>query len=417
MRSNEASIAGVFAWEALDSRGDPTVACTVVLRGGARGSAMAPAGASKGSHEAPELRDGGDRYGGMGCARAVVLVNDKLEPLLLGVNASDQAEVDARLGPAGSSGANATLAVSVAAARAAASYEGLSLWRYLEPTRPPLLPMPMVQILAGGAHAGRNIDIQDVLVVPTGARSFREAIEVCAEVRRKARERADARGWNSQVVGDEGGLALPFSTNREALEFVAASIDAAGRDHQAELAIDVAANQLLQANGTYRLETQGVSLRRQEWVAELSTWVAELPICSIEDPLEEDDWEGWSSATAALGRIQIVGDDLFATQEDRLRRGVVEGAANAVLIKPNQRGTLSEAERVLAEAKRAGYRTIVSARSGDTEESWLADLAVGWRTAQIKVGSITRSERVAKWNRLLEIESTERDAELANPFA
>ncbi len=410
-------IAEVLGWEALDSRGTPTVACEVRLTSGAAGTAIVPSGASTGSHEAHELRDGGARYGGRGVQQAVAAVQHTLGPVLTGRRAADQAAVDAALrevdGTADLStvGGNAVLAVSIAVARAAAGSAGLPLWRYLcgdlDGSASPLLPMPMVNIISGGAHAGGLIDIQDVLVIPVGARRFCEAIEWTWRVRAATAELAGERGFSPYLVADEGGLAFPLESNEAALELACAGIERAGLrpGDDVAIAVDIAANELLVENG-YWLRTERRVLTSAELVELVSKWADSYPLVSVEDPCAEDDWPGWQEASRRLGsRLQLLGDDLFVTHSDRLRRGIELGVANAVLVKPNQNGTLTGAQRVVEEASAAAYATVVSARSGDTEDSWLADLAVGWRAGQIKVGSLTRSERLAKWNRLLQIEA------------
>jgi enolase 1/2/3 len=407
------NIERVFAWEALDSRGSPTVGCEVVLAGGAMGSAIAPAGASTGSHEARELRDGGERYGGRGVLRAVENVRGTLTDAVRGIDASDQNALDEALRGAdgtanlGRLGANAVLAVSVACAVAAADAAREPLYRLLAGDDAPLLPLPMVNILSGGAHAAFAVDVQDFLAVPAGAGSFSEAIEWAWRVRRATADLALERGLPASLVADEGGLGLVLKSNREALELLALGIERAGlrAGEDVAIAIDVAATQLLQPQGTYRLAAERRNLGPSELVLELAAWAETYPIVSLEDPLAEDDWNGWSAAGARLGALQLLGDDLFATNLERLERGIGAGVANAVLVKPNQIGTLSGAHAVVARAKGAGYATVLSARSGETEDSWLADLAVGWRTGQIKVGSTMRSERTAKWNRLLRIEA------------
>ncbi len=407
------SIAGVFAWEALDSRGNPTVACEVRLEGGARGAATAPSGASTGSHEAHELRDGGSRYGGQGVRRAVGNAAGELADAVRGLDAQDQDTVDRALRSAdgtanlGRLGANATLAISIAAALAAAAAHQLPLYRYLQgDDSEPLLPLPMVNVISGGAHAGGAVDLQDFLVVPRGAESFAQAMEWAWRVRRETASLIAERGLPATLVADEGGLGPPLASNREALDLLALGIERAGLRplEEAAIAVDVAATQLAREGG-YRLAREDRTLGADELVAELGGWCRTHPIVSIEDPLAEDDWDGWRQATAELGGIQLLGDDLFVTDLDRLERGIREGVANAVLVKPNQAGTLSAASRVVRRAGAAGFATVVSARSGDTEDSWLADLAVGRRAGQIKVGSTTRSERTAKWNRLLRIEA------------
>lgn len=421
MPSPELAVADVRAWEALDSRGNPTVACRVALAGGATGRAIVPAGASRGRHEAPEWRDAGPRMGGLGVRGAIETIETRIRPALVGTATDHPAVVDrilSSIGPQpgrGPIGANTTLAVSVAAARAGAAGRAMPLWRHLGGGPPPVLPMPMIQILGGGAHAGRTIDIQDVLVVPVAAASFGDAIEMVWRVRAAACARAERLGHNTRLVPDEGGLAIPFTSNRRALEFVAAAIDDARLGGAAEIAIDVAASQLIDERGRYALKVEGRALDRDAWLRELEGWATDLPLWSMEDPIDEDDWEGWREAQKRLGVAQLVGDDLFATDPARIRHGASLGAANAVLIKPNQRGTLSEAAEAVREAAAAQMRTIVSARSGDTEDDWLADLAVGWHAGQIKVGSLSRSERTAKWNRLLELEALEPSARLARP--
>jgi enolase len=407
------TIERIFAWEALDSRGNPTVGCEVVLTGGARGSAIVPAGASTGSHEARELRDGGDRYGGRGVMKAVENVRGPLAEAVVGLDAYDQDAVDAALRVAdgtadfGRMGANAVLAVSVASALAAAAGSGEPLFSTVAAGRTPLLPMPMVNILSGGMHAAFAIDVQDLLAVPLGAESFAQAIEWAWRVRRATAEIAAEKGLIVSLVADEGGLGPALASNRDALDLLSLGIEHArlrpGED--VAIAVDVAATQLLEPNGTYRLGAESRSLTAEELVGEIAGWAADYPIVSIEDPLAEDDWQGWAAAETRLDGIQLVGDDLFATNPGRLERGIAADVANAVLVKPNQIGTLSAARAVVERAHEAGYATVLSARSGETEDSWLADLAVGWRTGQIKVGSTMRSERTAKWNRLLRIEA------------
>ena len=409
----ELEIAGVSAWEALDSRGNPTVACEVELEGGVRGAAAVPSGASTGTHEARELRDGGERYGGRGVLRAVTNAEGELAAAVTGLDAGNQAAVDAALRAADGTpalerlGANAVLAVSVAAALAAAAGRREPLWRAVaDPGEAPLLPLPMVNVLSGGAHAGSAIDMQDFLAVPVGAGSFAEALEWAWRVRAAAAELVRERGLQAALVADEGGLGPALGSNREALELLTGAIERSGLvpGDEVAIAIDVAATQLAQPGGGYRLSVEDRTIAAGELAAELAAWAAEHPLVSIEDPLAEDDWDGWAGAGERLGHLQLLGDDLFATNPERLRRGIETGIANAVLVKPNQIGTLSSAREVVGMAREAGYATVLSARSGETEDAWLADLAVGWGTGQIKVGSTTRSERTAKWNRLLRIE-------------
>ena len=419
------TIVGVVAWEALDSRGTPTVACEVRLGGGGRGAATVPSGASTGVHEVTELRDGGERFGGKGVRQAVASVNGEIATELAGTDGAVQDALDAALveldGTPGLSrlGANAVLAVSLAASLAAADAEKVPLWRRLGAT--PLLPLPMVNVISGGAHArGAGVDVQDFLVVPVGAASFAEAIEWAWRVRRCTEELAAERGLPASLVADEGGLGLALASNRAGLELLLAGIERSGLTPGAEaaIAVDVAATQLAGPHG-YLLAAENRALDATGLVEEVEAWCGDFPIVSIEDPLAEDDWTGWVEATRRLGaRIQLLGDDLFVTQVGRLERGLRDGAANAVLVKPNQCGTLSGAQTTVERAREAGYATVVSARSGDTEDAWLADLAVGWRAGQIKVGSTTRSERTAKWNRLLRIEQElGSDAEFAGRAA
>lgn len=410
-----AVITEVHAWEALDSRGRPTVAARLVLSDGSEGTALVPSGASAGSHEAVELRDGGERYGGYGVRVAVANVRGILAQLVRG---SAPGEVDGILASGANEsaafagvGANAVLAISLAAARAEAAAHGLSLARFLDGgSRSLLLPMPMVNVISGGAHAGAMLDVQDFLVIPVAATSFAEAIEWAGAVREAATR--IALSWNQDqavLVADEGGLGLSLTDNRAALELLTVAIEQAGftPGNQVAIAVDVAATQL-HRHGVYRLACEQRELSAEELVAELCGWCDHYPIVSLEDVLAEDDWEGWRHATEALGeRVEIVGDDLFVTSSRRLQTGIDGAIANSILVKVNQNGLVSGAREVVELARSAGYRTVVSARSGETEDGWLADLAVGWRAGQIKVGSTHRSERTAKWNRLLELEATE----------
>jgi enolase len=407
-------IDGVFGWEALDSRGRPTVACRVRLLGGAEGRAVVPSGASTGSHEARELRDGSERFGGFGVSYAVRNLTEVLAPAVIGMDATDRAGVDAAIEALdgtpelGRLGANSVLALSVAVTVAGAGGLGRPLWQVLDGEDRPLLPMPMVNIVSGGAHARRALDIQDVLVIPVGATSFAQAIEWAWRVRSATAQLLDERGGSSALVADEGGLAGGLATNESALALVTEGIGRAGLVpwEQVALGIDIAANQIFDG-ATYRLGLEGRAFGPVDWISELAGWCEKYPVISLEDVLAEDDWAGWRHASAVIGDgHQLVGDDLFASQLDRFQQGTADNVANAVLVKPNQAGTITRAEKVLRAAQSAGYATIVSARSGDTEDSWLSDLAVGWRSGQIKVGSTTRSERTAKWNRLLEIEAT-----------
>jgi enolase len=408
------AIAELFAWEALDSRGTPTVGCEVLLADDASGSAIVPSGASTGTYEAHELRDGGARYGGRGVRQAVANVNGEIRSAIIGVDSADQAALDASLrtldGTANLSrlGANAVLAVSIATCRAAAVSAGLPLDRYVADGRPPLLPLPMVNIISGGAHAGWALDIQDLLVLPVGAGSFAVAIEWCSRVRAATATVASERGLGVSLVADEGGLGLALRSNREALDLLGLGIERSGlvSGEQIGIAIDVAASEFYGDDGLYELAVEGRRLDAGELVDELAAWAAVHPVLSYEDPLADDDWEGWKLATDQLGAaLQVIGDDLFATNLARLERGIASGCANAILVKPNQIGTLSDGLAALRRAHEAGFATVLSGRSGDTEDAWLADLAVGWCAGQVKIGSTMRGERTAKWNRLLQLEA------------
>jgi len=412
----------IKAREILDSRGSPTLEADVELDGGAWGRGMVPAGASTGRHEALELRDGDPaRYGGRGVLRAVANVREVVAPALVGREAEPQQGVDARLleldGTPGKSrlGANAILAVSLAVARAVAAARRIPLYRYFAeicPDRPaPRLPLPMVNILSGGLHTGaseerRNLDVQDFLAVPVGASTYGQALEWSVGVHRAMRALLDEGNYALTGVADEGGFAPRLPSNRAALELMGEAFLRAGLRPRADVAIalDIAATHFYR-DGRYQFVVEKRTLDAAAMVDLLAEWHARFPILSIEDGLAEDDWDGWRALTARLGgRCQLVGDDLFTTNPERLARGISEGAANAVLVKMNQIGTITETLRVVAEARSAGYRVVISARSGETEDDSLADLAVGSAAGQIKVGSVTRSERLAKYNRLLRIE-------------
>jgi enolase len=412
-----AAVASVFAFEALDSRGNPAVGCEVRLVGGGRGAVVAPSGKSTGAYEARELRDGGVRYDGLGVRRAVANVIGPLADAVRGIDATCQDDIDAALRTADGSadlgvlGSNAIVAVSLASTLAAADACGVPLYRYAaEPGARPLLPLPMVNVISGGLHAGGGVDVQDFLVIPVGAESFSQAIEWVALVRRSTASVMIRQGIPSALVADEGGLGPPLPSNRRALELLTAGIEAAGfrPDEDVVIALDLASTHFYDAaTSQYVLSAEGRILEPGEWAAEVHSWVEHFPIVSVEDVMAEDDWEGWKLAGRRTGfpAVQSIGDDLFVTDPVRLRRGIDSGVANGVLVKVNQAGTVSQAREVTAEAQRSGYATVMSARSGDTEDAWLADLAVGWRAGQIKVGSTTRSERTAKWNRLLRIEA------------
>jgi enolase len=411
----DTAIDTVFAWEALDSRGNPTVAAEVALQGGARGTATVPSGASTGTYEARELRDGGTRYGGKGVRAAVANANGPLAQAVHGIDAAKQESVDAALREADGTasfsrlGANAVLAISLASALAAAAATGQPLYRAAAAENATtVLPLPMVNIISGGAHAGRSLDIQDLLVVPVGAESFAGAIEMAWRVRRGTAEALDACGLPTALIADEGGLGPALTANRSALQVLREGIERAGLTpgKDAAIAIDIAATQFYDpGTGRYRLGLENREVSALEWVAEMAEWCRNFPIVSLEDPLADQDWANWPAAAAGLSGIQLLGDDLFVTDSARLARGIDDGIANAVLVKPNQTGTLTDAAHVVDQARAARFATVLSARSGETEDSWLADLAVAWQTRQIKVGSTMRSERTAKWNRLLRIEA------------
>jgi len=406
-------IRSIHAIQVLDSRGNPTISAEVELENGTIAEASVPSGASTGSHEAVELRDGDPRrFGGKGVLKAIENVNSVLAPALLGMAADAQVAIDRRMievdGSAAKSrlGANAILAVSCAVARAAAAARRIPLWRHLAGDRVPLLPVPMVNILSGGHHAGFGIEFQDFLIVPRGFAMFAEALEAAVAVHRAARAVLDERGLAVTGVADEGGWGPRLRSNEQALEILTAAVERAGftPGDRVAIAIDVAATHFYR-NGRYGLRNEGRNLRSEEMVGLLEGWIAGYPVVSVEDGLAEDDWEGWRRLTAAVGdRVQLIGDDLFATNLARLERGIASGAANAVLVKMNQIGTLTETFEVIDRAREAGYRAVISARAGETEDAFLADLAVASGAGQIKVGSVRTSERLAKYNRLLKIE-------------
>ena len=403
-----AAIRGRRVW---DSRGRPTVEAEVELHGGAVGRAIVPAGASRGSREALELRDGGTAQGGLDVLRAVAHVNGEIAQALIGAAADDQAALDARLialdGTPNKArlGANATLAVSLAAAHATSAARGLPLYASLGGEEATLLPMPQIQIFGGGAHAGRRVDVQDFMVVCPGATCFAQALEWTAEVYRAAGELMLARGARHGVA-DEGGWWPDFDTNEQALETLLAAIERAGYvpGAQVAIALDIAASEFGRG-GRYRLGLEGRELDADALIELLLRWLDRFPIASIEDPLAEDDAAAFARFTQAAGaRVQVVGDDFLVTQAALLRQAAAQGAANTVLLKPNQRGTLSETLAAWQAAQAAGYAAIVSARSGETEDVSIVHLAIGWSVGQLKVGSFARGERMAKWNEALRIE-------------
>jgi enolase len=411
---SDPKIKRIHAREVLDSRGNPTVEVEVYCTGGAWGRAIVPSGASTGKHEAVELRDGDvSRYGGKGVRRAVANVHNILAPRLCGMDATEQKQIDRMLceldGTPNKSrlGANAILGVSLACAHAAAASRGQPLWRYLDTEGAARMPLPMVNLISGGLHAGGNLDLQDFLFMPIGARSYSESLEMTVAVYRALSSVLIRHGFEGVLVGDEGGYGPRLQSNQQAVEMILRAIDEVGLKlgEQAALALDVASTHFYR-DGRYHLCIEGGrALDVEGMIALLEGWVGQYPILSIEDGLAEDDWDGWRLLTAALGeRVQLIGDDLFVTNPERLRRGIAEKTANCVLVKVNQIGTLTEALDVIRLARRAGYRAVISARSGETEDSTLADLAVASDAGQIKIGSVTRSERLAKYNQLLRIE-------------
>jgi enolase 1/2/3 len=411
-------IADLRAREILDSRGNPTVEVDVVLDDGSFGRAGVPSGASTGAHEAIELRDGDDkRFGGKGVGRAVAHVAEIIGPALMGSDAGDQRAVDATLndldGTAAKSklGANAILGVSLAVAKAAAASAGLPLYRYLGGSNAHVMPVPFMNVLNGGAHADNNVDVQEFMIAPVGAASYAEAVRWGSETYQSLKKVLLSRGL-STGVGDEGGFAPNLESNEAAIEALIDAIERAGLEPGREVAIalDVAATEL-QSNGSYRFAGEGLALGADELIARYEGWIGRYPIVSVEDPLAEDDWEGWAALTAQLGAgVQIVGDDIFVTNPSRLSRGIEQRIANAILIKVNQIGSLSETLDVVELAGRAGYRCMMSHRSGETEDATIADLAVATGCGQIKSGAPARSDRTAKYNQLLRIEEQLGDA-------
>jgi len=420
------AIESITAREILDSRGNPTVECDVILEDGSKGTAAVPSGASTGEHEALELRDGDkSRYGGKGVTKAVMNIEETIAPDLVGLDGLDQVLIDQTMidldGTPNKSklGANAILAVSMACARAAADALMVSLYRYLGGAYAHILPMPMMNILNGGAHAPNNIDLQEFMIVPVGGQSFAEALRIGAEVFHTLKKVLSERGLVTSV-GDEGGFAPNLNDNDEAIQVILEAIEKAGYqpgEHVA-LALDPAASEFYR-DGKYVFHKSDGSQRSSEEMVEFyRDWVEKYPIVSIEDGLAEDDWEGWTLMTQELGdKIQIVGDDIFVTNTERLTKGIELGAANSILIKLNQIGTVTETLACIDLARRNGYTQVVSHRSGETEDTFIADLAVAVGCGQIKTGSLCRSERICKYNRLLRIEQElEETALMAAPF-
>jgi enolase len=413
------TIIDVRAREIIDSRGNPTVEADVTLATGAFGRAAVPSGASTGEHEALELRDGdADRYGGKGVQLAVQSIEERIAPALEGLLASDQITIDRTMieldgSPnKGKLGANAILAVSMANARAAADEVGMPLYRYLGGPMARVLPVPMTNILNGGAHATNTVDFQEYMVVPVGAETFADALRMGAEVFH-ALKKVLVKRKLSTGVGDEGGFAPDLGTDEDALKVVVEAIESAGYEPGTEIAIalDCAASELFKA-GKYTFKKSGAGTRTADGMIELySKWLEDYPIVSIEDGLAEDDWDGWAKLTSSLGdRLQLVGDDLFVTNTERLSRGIENDVANAILIKLNQIGTLTETLEAIELARANGYQSIISHRSGETEDTFIADLAVATGAGQIKTGSASRTDRVAKYNQLLRIEEQLGDA-------
>ena len=406
------AIVDIVGREILDSRGNPTVECDVLLESGVMGRAAVPSGASTGSREAIELRDGDkSRYLGKGVLKAVGYINNEISEAVLGLDASEQAFLDRTLidldGTDNKSrlGANAMLAVSMAVARAAAEEAGLPLYRYFGGSAAMQMPVPMMNVINGGAHANNSLDLQEFMIIPVGAPSFREALRYGAEVFHALKKIINDRGM-STAVGDEGGFTPSVANHEAAIQMILEAIDKAGfvAGEQIVLGLDCAASEFYK-DGKYVLSGEGLTLSALEWTDVLATWVDKYPIISIEDGMAEGDWDGWKILTERLGKkVQIVGDDLFVTNTKILKEGIDKGIANSILIKINQIGTLTETFAAIEMAKRAGYTAVISHRSGETEDSTIADIAVGTNAGQIKTGSLSRSDRMAKYNQLLRIE-------------
>jgi enolase len=406
------AIVDVIAREILDSRGNPTVEADVLLESGVLGRAAVPSGASTGSREAIELRDGDKaRYLGKGVLNAVEHVNTEIAEAIMGLDVEEQAFIDRTMieldGTENKSrlGANAMLAVSLACARAAAEEAGLPLYRYLGGAAPMSLPVPMMNIINGGAHADNSVDMQEFMIIPAGLPSFREALRAGAEVFHTLKKLLHKAG-HATSVGDEGGFAPNLKSNEEALQFIVKAIEEAGyvAGKDVVIGMDCASSEFYK-DGKYHISAEGLKLSSAEFVDYLAAWVDKYPIVSIEDGMAEQDWEGWALLNAKLGkRIQLVGDDIFVTNTKILKEGIEKGVANSILIKVNQIGTLSETFQAIEMAKRAGWTAVISHRSGETEDAFIADLAVGSNVMQIKTGSLSRSDRIAKYNQLLRIE-------------
>ena len=406
------AIVDIIGREVIDSRGNPTVECDVLLESGVMGRAAVPSGASTGSREAIELRDGDkSRYLGKGVLKAVEHINTEIAEAVLGLDASEQAFLDKTLidldgtDNKGRLGANAMLAVSMAVARAAAEEAGLPLYRYFGGMGAVQLPVPMMNVINGGAHANNNLDIQEFMILPVGAPTFREALRYGAEVFHALKKILHDKHI-STAVGDEGGFAPSVASHEEAIQLILQAIEAAGytAGEQIALGLDCAASEFYK-DGKYHLEGEGLSLTAEQWTDMLATWCDKYPIISIEDGMHEGDWAGWAHLTERLGKkVQLVGDDLFVTNTKILKEGIDKGIANSILIKINQIGTLTETFAAIEMAKRAGYTAVISHRSGETEDNTIADIAVGLNAGQIKTGSMSRSDRMSKYNQLLRIE-------------
>jgi len=406
------AIVDIVGREILDSRGNPTVECDVLLESGVMGRAAVPSGASTGSREAIELRDGDkNRYLGKGVLKAVEHINTEIAEAVLGLDASEQSFLDKTLidldgtDNKGRLGANAMLAVSMAVARAAAEESGLPLYRYFGGMNACQLPVPMMNVINGGAHANNNLDLQEFMIIPVGAPSFREAVRYGAEVFHALKKILHDKGM-SIAVGDEGGFAPNVPNHEAAIQMILDAISAAGytAGEQIAIGLDCAASEFYK-DGKYELSGESLSLTGEQWIDMLATWVDKYPIISIEDGMAEGDWGGWKLLTERLGqKVQIVGDDLFVTNTKILKEGIDKGIANSILIKINQIGTLTETFAAIEMAKRAGYTAVISHRSGETEDATIADIAVGLNAGQIKTGSLSRSDRMAKYNQLLRIE-------------
>ena len=412
------AIVDVVAREILDSRGNPTVEADVLLESGVLGRAAVPSGASIGTREAVELRDGDtQRYSGKGVLKAVENVNTEIAEAIMGLDAMEQGFIDRTLidldGTANKSrlGANAILAVSLAVAKAAAEESGLPLYRYLGGAGPMSMPVPMMNVINGGAHANNKVDMQEFVIIPLGAQSFREALRCGAEIFHVLRDLLDSKGMHT-AVGDEGGFAPSLANNEAALELIVQAIEQAGYLPGPDVAIglDCASSEFF-SDGKYHLASDGLSLTSAQFVDYLAAWVDKYPIISIEDGMSEHDWDGWKLLTHRLGKsVQLVGDDIFVTNSSILKEGIAQGIANSILIKINQIGTLTETFSAIETAKRAGYTSVISHRSGETEDTTIADIAVATNALQIKTGSLSRSDRLAKYNQLLRIEEDLGDA-------